>query len=120
MPHIVGADHDDDDFRSESDELAMGEAPEDMLRAVTAESEICRFEWSKVLFPSRLPFPSLGDGIAQKGKIDPARLRCGHALGVTFDPPRFPIARDRGGRNVRRRLRHQRCHEEQTGSEKER
>ena len=120
MAHVVGADHDDDDFGSESDELAMGEAPEDMLRAVTAESEISRFEWSKVLLPSRLPFPPLGDGIAQKGKIDPAGLRGGHTLGMAFDPPRFPIAWDRGGRNVRRGLRHQGCHEEQTGGEKER
>ena len=120
MAHVVGADHDNDDFRSEADELAMGEAPEDMFRAVTAESEIGRFEWGEVLLPSRLPFPPLGDGIAQKGKIDFTGLRGGHTLGVTFDPPRFSIARDRGGRNVRRRLRHQGCHEEQTGGEKER
>ena len=66
MAHVVGADHDNDDFRSEADELAMGEAPEDMFRAVTAESEIGRFEWGEVLLPSRLPFPPLGDGIAQK------------------------------------------------------
>ena len=120
MAHVVGTDHDDDDFRSQSDELAMGEAPEDMLRAVTAESEIGRFERSKILFPSGLPFPALSDGIAQKGQIDLTRFGGGHTLGVTFDPPRFPIARDRGGRNVGRRLRHQGCHEEQTGGEKER
>lgn len=74
---VVGTDHQDDGLGLESVEVAMLEAPEDVLGAVTADAEVGGLEPSPGLFPDGLALtvPTVGDRVTEEDELGFALLR---------------------------------------------
>ena len=74
---VVRADHEHDGLRLQAVEVAVVEAPEDVLGAVAADAEVGGLEGRPGLVPHGLAFafPSMGDGVAQEDELGFAFLR---------------------------------------------
>ena len=70
---VVGADHEHDHLGVNSIELTISDAPDDVLSLITADAEVGSLIGTVVVVPNVWsPDPFLGDGIAEKEKVDGA------------------------------------------------
>ena len=97
VPGVVRADHEEDALRLVAVELAaLGEAPEDVLRAVGARAEVQRpvRAVGEVLLPLGLAatLPEVRDGVADEDDLRAAGSDFLHLLGVAFHLPAVGIA----------------------------
>ena len=76
MSRVVRADHEHDLLRLEAVEVAVLQAPQDMLRAVAADAEVRGLQRRPILLPDRLAFalPAVRDGVAEEDELGLALL----------------------------------------------
>ena len=88
---IVGTDHHHGRLGLQTIEVAVVETPEDVLSAIAADAQIDGVAVGVVFGPSLLafPFPSLGDGVANKDQLSLAPIggHRGVEVGLTIYPP---------------------------------
>ncbi len=98
---VVGADHEDDDLGVDAVNFAVLDAPDDMLGAISADTEIGSVAIGVEFIPNAFAAiaPEIGDGIAHEQEINSSGFGLLHEILVTRHPVCRIAARRRcGGR----------------------
>ena len=91
MAPVVLADHDDSEFGGDPIDIAVVESPDDVLGAVTTNSQVEGLPGSVVVIPNRFsdPFIALNDGVPDIDQVDVSLLGLGVHRFVTLHPSGF-------------------------------